>query len=383
MDELIFQPALELMLGSPGAAPLARLLAVAATIADAPSVALISREHGISRCIISHNVPHMQFGATWAVQPNTDFLIDSGNSAVERMELVAKVKRPKGLPPWRWVFAVRIPLPGLSFPVSLVCADTSSRQRAADINDRLRTLAQIIGDEMSLIGHLSQMADIVKRTSDADSQVELSSMVRESQLPFDFAPKPPPSAGVPASAPVHQAEGDVVSQFLIATLIRHVRLIQRDGIGYHAIHRWRSPIKDWQIMALRMLKAQRDAALIAHIAADIVNSLDNLGARSMFGAVAAVPCGSSGPGCLAHQVGEAVAARLSLPFVAAIHPLPANGSSHPRRNASRRAMQIRQAVDVPTLLVDDVATSGAHIIEATRLLRSVAPMVAPIVWLAP
>jgi len=34
------------------------------------------------------------------------------------------------------------------------------------------------------------------------------------------------------------------------------------------------------------------------------------------------------------------------------------------------------------LLIDDVATSGAHIEEAAMLLRAAAPAVLPLVWIA-
>lgn len=39
--------------------------------------------------------------------------------------------------------------------------------------------------------------------------------------------------------------------------------------------------------------------------------------------------------------------------------------------------------DIPILLIDDVATSGLHIEEATLLLRITAPVVMPLVWITP
>ena len=47
-----------------------------------------------------------------------------------------------------------------------------------------------------------------------------------------------------------------------------------------------------------------------------------------------------------------------------------------------RGTMLRTAPTVPILLIDDVATSGAHIEEAAVLLRAAAPAVLPLVWIA-
>ncbi len=44
-------------------------------------------------------------------------------------------------------------------------------------------------------------------------------------------------------------------------------------------------------------------------------------------------------------------------------------------------MQLAQPTDQPTLIIDDVATSGAHLEEATRLLRTPTTPVLAIAWI--
>ena len=81
---------------------------------------------------------------------------------------------------------------------------------------------------------------------------------------------------------------------------------------------------------------------------------------------------------------EPVARRRRMRTADKLAPLPAQGGSHPRQNLKRPTMRLRAPVpDIPILLIDDVATSGRHIEEATLLLRSAAPVVMPLVWITP
>jgi predicted amidophosphoribosyltransferase len=86
---------------------------------------------------------------------------------------------------------------------------------------------------------------------------------------------------------------------------------------------------------------------------------------------------------LAARLAAAVAKRLNLPHIAAFADLPRTGGSHPRGNTRRPAMQLTQPVTEPVLLIDDVATSGAHLAEAAIALKEGgAPAVLPLVWIA-
>lgn len=67
---------------------------------------------------------------------------------------------------------------------------------------------------------------------------------------------------------------------------------------------------------------------------------------------------------------RAVAACLSLPFRPLFKVRPVKGSSHPRQNLRLPPLEWAAQPDGPTLLIDDVATSGWHLAEALAMLRS-------------
>ena len=73
---------------------------------------------------------------------------------------------------------------------------------------------------------------------------------------------------------------------------------------------------------------------------------------------------------------------LKMPVVQAFANVPLKGSSHPKENARRPGLLLKRAVSEPVLLVDDVATSGAHLEEAAKLLRPHCRAVLPIAWIS-
>lgn len=186
---------------------------------------------------------------------------------------------------------------------------------------------------------------------------------------------PPPTASRLLARPDDPA---AVSAFLFDTLVAQRRVKQRGAASYHTVLRWRAAVKPWQIAALRSLKRYDPDAVVDRGAGMLVDA-----ARDLFGArlvtrVTNVPCGNSGPDCLACRLAHRVAEMMDVPYVAAFEDLPVTGSSHPRRNARRPAMRLKQAPDEAILLIDDVVTSGAHVEEACDLLRPRARAVFPI-----
>ncbi len=174
----------------------------------------------------------------------------------------------------------------------------------------------------------------------------------------------------------------VVSDFLRSTLIAQKRLLRRGPVPYHALYRWRSAVKDVQIAALKSLKRDPGDAFLDAVAEDMAAAAGALFGTGTFRAVVPVPCGNSGENCLSSRLAKLIAVRLGVDFIDAFEPLAPSGGSHPKGNLRRPAMQLKIKPKVPVLLIDDVATSGAHIEEAAQALRRTAPAVLPLVWIA-
>jgi predicted amidophosphoribosyltransferase len=81
------------------------------------------------------------------------------------------------------------------------------------------------------------------------------------------------------------------------------------------------------------------------------------------------------------KIARALGQELFLPVIQAFIPQPAKGVSHPKENLNRPALVVARTIAEPTLLIDDVATSGAHIEEATKLLKPTSKAVMSIVWI--
>ena len=193
--------------------------------------------------------------------------------------------------------------------------------------------------------------------------------------------KTPPS---PADYVARDHEGvGVTTKFLLDTVIEQPRMITRRATTYYAVNRWRKTIKDHQIKALRLLKAEMPDGFVACVADQLVATAIALGGKTSIQAVGQVPCGNSGPNCLACRLASEVADRLGVEYVELFEPIDTRGSSHPRRNVNRPNMKLVGSTEKTVLLIDDVATSGAHIEEAVRLLRNQNISVFPLVWIAP
>jgi predicted amidophosphoribosyltransferase len=148
------------------------------------------------------------------------------------------------------------------------------------------------------------------------------------------------------------------------------------------VRRWRSSIRQYQVAALRALKDSLPQAFVQTIANEMVVAIQQVYGSTEKCVVVPVPCGHSGENCLSHRLAHAVANLLHLPVVEAFETMTdKKGSSHPRKNSRRAAMKMRQKIEQPVILIDDVSTSGSHINEAATLLRKSAPTVWPVVWI--
>lgn len=217
------------------------------------------------------------------------------------------------------------------------------------------------------------------------SQVRLLAELAEAAASAAFVEPFRPTGVAEPTSPYFTTEPEqpeVISDFLLSTLIRRRSMRARRDLIYFGVRSWRSQLKNYQISALRALKRNPPLAFVRAVAAEVADDAVRLAGRQAFQAVTAVPCGHSGPNGFSQQLGRMVAQEMQISFEEVFAYKPVSGSSHPKTNISRPHMRMIKRPAGNTLLVDDVATSGAHIAEAGMLLRKVGTNVTPIAWIA-
>jgi len=170
--------------------------------------------------------------------------------------------------------------------------------------------------------------------------------------------------------------------FLQETMVERRSIRSRKEISYLTLRSWRTPIRDWQIKALKALKAHIPPDMPELIGEEILNEITSLVGVGAFRAVVPIPCGHTREGpCLSVEIARAIAARIGIPVVQAFATRPLPGTSHPKQNVRRPPLSLILPVNEPVLLIDDVATSGAHIEEAVRLLKPHTGSVLAVAWI--
>jgi len=189
------------------------------------------------------------------------------------------------------------------------------------------------------------------------------------------------SAGHHKRARVDEA-GPLVT-FLRETLGHRPRLRVRAGRSYVAVRAWRTPIKPYQLSALKALKRDYSSGFVDAVAGEIADAIRAIHGNVDHCVVVPMPCGHSGEGCFSAAIGTRVAELLDIERIDAFDPIAVPpGASHPKSNLRRPRMNLRQTTDRTVLLIDDVAASGAHVGEAASLLAKAALAVLPVVWVA-
>ncbi|MGL4975007.1 MAG: PAS domain S-box protein [Bosea sp. (in: a-proteobacteria)] len=177
---------------------------------------------------------------------------------------------------------------------------------------------------------------------------------------------------------------DPTARFLDETLISRQTVRSRKALSYITLRAWRKPIKAFQIDALKALKAMPPEAFVAAAADEIREAVLRLLGAAPLACVVPIPCGASGvPDCLSVRLAHVVAERLGKPCIEAFEPNFRPGVSHPKENLKRPPLKLKPGVTLPgpCLLLDDVATSGAHLEEGSALLRTLNEGVFALAWI--
>jgi hypothetical protein len=257
------------------------------------------------------------------------------------------------------VLPVSSPVSGLE--LRLICGSSDPQPPAAKMlaSEVIHDLIGVLGDEFRLI------FDVAVAVTESSHMPPLTNAVAEPQQAFDFA-----------------VRDDVVMRFLLDTLLVKSRILSRNGVSYYALRSWRKSIKSEQLAAIKAIKAAPHASIEAQICADIVDWIGRTFGAKRFDALVPVPCGHSGEECLTLRAARRLGAVTGIPVIEAFAPLPVSGVSHPKTNRTRPRMRLREEVTGDILLIDDIATSGAHIEEAVSKLRTGNNSVVAVSWIA-
>jgi|GEM_PF-1100162 len=175
---------------------------------------------------------------------------------------------------------------------------------------------------------------------------------------------------------------DATVDFLEETLVPRNALRSRNGIMYITFRSWRATIRAHQIRALKALKRSAPDMIASRIADEMEIGIRALIGVRAFYAVVPMPCGHSpANSCLSRDVAHILGRKLALPVIDALYLPRSRGSSHPKTNITRPPLRLAHSVPGPVLLVDDVATSGQHLEEASLLLRPSAGAVLALAWI--
>jgi hypoxanthine-guanine phosphoribosyltransferase len=198
-----------------------------------------------------------------------------------------------------------------------------------------------------------------------------------------LAPLGEPTFNKPSSSSLRSSmSGESSIDFLFDTLIKKRTLHSRNGVNYLTLRNWRAQVKAYQISTLVSLKSSKPEAFIRRAASEITEAVRQVHGEGVIGAVVPVPPGSSGDAnSFAVMLAREVAADLNVPFCDVLEPQGQKGKSAPIKSAKLKPYVVKEKLAGPILVVDDVASSGAHMELAMTALKQHAKAVYGIVWI--
>ena len=179
-----------------------------------------------------------------------------------------------------------------------------------------------------------------------------------------------------------ETAGDPLLYFLNRSLIKRRLLKSRKSVVFVTLRTWRKTTKDTQIDALRSLKLERSPRAIHSIASEMALAIQELYSGILFTAVIPIPGGNSGhENSFSVLLAAEIARILSIPFSSVLVGRVKKGSSHPKESASLPPYKVQGSVTGQVLLVDDVASSGAHMEKAIIALKHAGAFPMAMAWI--
>jgi hypothetical protein len=156
----------------------------------------------------------------------------------------------------------------------------------------------------------------------------------------------------------------------------------RNGISYLTARRFSAQNRLGSIQALKRLKAgvtdHETGLAAAEIAVVWLLLTGNPGGWT----VTNIAAGHSGGNSFGARLAVAVAERLTLNYLQVWRDRPIQGVSHPKEFRRLPPLAMYAKPIGATLVIDDVATSGYHMEEAIKALRSLGLPAAGIAWIS-
>lgn len=193
-------------------------------------------------------------------------------------------------------------------------------------------------------------------------------------------------AGVPPlfNSPHPNVVAKPLADFILDTLVRRRQHQTYRGFDILTLRNWRTSVRGHQIAGVRALKASDPSLLAGPASEEMAKAALQTYGKGVIQYVVPVPCGhSQRHDCLSVQIASQVGQKLKIPVHECFEPRLRQGSSHPRRNASAPALTAKSFPNGRILLVDDVVTSGFHLLEAAQMLQTKDSHIYAMAWIGP
>lgn len=163
---------------------------------------------------------------------------------------------------------------------------------------------------------------------------------------------------------------DAILAFLARTLPKQPILKAKSGIAYIIVRRWKSQLKETQIAAIQALKVSANSVAAEFAALEIIETIRKLLPGIKFDFIVPIPCGSSAMSrCLSVQIAERVSTQLNIPLNNCLKSKVTVGASHPKKSITLKPYLVDPSVYGNVLLLDDIITTGTHMLKANLALR--------------